>query len=553
MLVTALPESTGSLAARYPPHCIVQPFRTASVKAQRRNLSVSLPALTLPHCDCRLRCKIKGPFLPFIIACRRQQGGREVHSTSAARGRALEISAELCDGLHRLGIRELTEMQRLSLLKTLRGCNLAVAAEPGAGKTLAYLLPVLQQFLGEKGSQEVAFEPDDASLSEPFALLLLPSRELARQVMAVATALLPRAPLLLLDTTTPLHQQQRMLARFPLNLLVATPNRVLSLLRRKSQRAGANAAAASRGAPVQQAELCLERLRFLVVDEADALLRQDYMSKVTAIYQAATGKTTSNRQIPDLDAQEPQSKRDSLQLLFFTAVLTRDLHALIDSNFPDVEALSFVAGEHPPGTRGTCLTRASEHNLEKNSGKDRLSHAEHNSATVGGGVEHHVCYVAASEVSTISRDAKTKTSDDLQQTLDSALRRLRTRRSKLSDEEAHLDGERKMLALAEVLGTYMRTSEGRRAFDQPSNQAEFGAAGYPTDAHNGRDASSSGSEGGHSLNSSNVAGSLDAWGNSGFSGTTSSLVEIGDTAKTKTAPQCLVFADSHAEARFRSR
>ncbi|KAL8273737.1 hypothetical protein Esti_002337 [Eimeria stiedai] len=505
LVVTALSESSGSAAARYSPHCKVQPFHAASVKARGRNSFVSVPALALPLRDPRLRCRIGGPFIPRLIACRRQQGGREVHSTSAAKGLALAISAELRDGLHRLGVRKLTAMQRLSLLKTLRGCNLAVAAKPGAGKTLAYLLPVLQQFASEEASQEMAFAPDDASLPVPFALLLLPSRELARQVMAVATALLPRAPILLLDSTTPLRQHQQMLAHLSPRLFVATPDRVLSLLQQKSRRTATSAAGAPEGAPVQ-AELCLEKLHFLVVDEADALLRQGYMSKVKAIYQAAMGKKTSSKHLSDLEAQKSQPKQDSPQVLFFTAVLTRELHAVIDSNFPDVEALDFATSVHGQGSKGTYLTRDDEHKLKDNSTKKCSSHGEHNSATVGAGVEQHICYVAAPNVSTISSGSEAKAFDDLQQTKDPALRRLNTKRSKLTDEEAQIDRERKMLALAEILRTYIPTLtfEGRRGFDKLSNQAERRTASCLTDAKIDGDSSSSGSEGSPSKSGSDV-------------------------------------------------
>ncbi|KAL8449724.1 hypothetical protein Emed_002979 [Eimeria media] len=544
-VISTLSESTAFPAARYPTHYRVHPLLTTCVRATRGRLFIPPPALAPPHPDCRLRCKLEGPSLPRKIACRRQLGSREVHSTSAARSHALAVSAELRDGLHRLGIQKLTEMQRVSLLKTLRGSSLVVAAKPGAGKTLAYLLPVLQQLAIEGASQEMASESDDACVARPLALILVPSRELAKQVMEVATALLPGAPLLLLDSTAPLQQQQQMLACSP-QLLVATPSRVLALLRRKTRPTAAHAAAAaSRGGPVQP-ELCLEKLRFLVVDEADALLRQDYMSKVSAIYQAARGKKQVTRQASDLDKQEPQRKRQSLQVLLFTAILTTNLKSLIDASFPDVEALDFAVSAHRgQGFTGTCLPRPDEHNQTENSKNKRLSHAEHNSATVGAGVEQHICYVAAPEAFSISSDAKAKaSSDDLQQTGDPALRKLRTRRSKLLDKEAHTDGERKMLALAEILRTYItpRTYEGRQPFDQPFNQDEFEAAGCPTDdAKCGPSSSSSSSSSSDSHSSGNVAGSLNAGGQA----------ETGYPTKTKTAPQCVIFADSHAEARFR--
>lgn len=281
-----------------------------------------------------------GPFLPPGPA-RGRLGDREVSSLSAATLSSFPLSAELREGLQRLGIQNLAEVQRLCILQALGGKSLAVAATAGAGKTLAYLLPVLQRFITEAGAN--ALDISDVAQRCPFAMLLVPSRELARQVASVAMALLPQAPVLLLDPTAPLRHHQQLLQHLPGKVLIATPDRILALLRQKRL---TKPAAAEAAGPAEPALLCLSKLRVLVVDEADALLRRDYRSKLSAIYRAAVGgkerKGEKSGAAPDCRHQ----MRDSLQVLFFSAVLPQELLSTIEEDFPHVRILDLVNAPH---------------------------------------------------------------------------------------------------------------------------------------------------------------------------------------------------------------
>lgn len=57
----------------------------------------------------------------------------------------------------------------------LEGHNVLLAAETGCGKTLAYLLPLVQQIKDWKPFMEVAS-------NSPIGLVVAPSRELAHQI-----------------------------------------------------------------------------------------------------------------------------------------------------------------------------------------------------------------------------------------------------------------------------------------------------------------------------------------------------------------------------------
>ncbi|MCL4108868.1 UNVERIFIED_CONTAM: hypothetical protein GTU68_008063 [Idotea baltica] len=79
----------------------------------------------------------------------------------------------------------------------LSGTDLSVSAETGSGKTLAYLLPVLHQLLSQK------LENDTSTL----VLILVPTRELARQVLKQCRELTGKCPL----KTLVLDEADRML------------------------------------------------------------------------------------------------------------------------------------------------------------------------------------------------------------------------------------------------------------------------------------------------------------------------------------------------------
>ncbi|NXE80627.1 DDX28 helicase, partial [Cochlearius cochlearius] len=95
------------------------------------------------------------------------------------------LQPALLAGLEGLSIGRPTAVQRLAIPALRRGRSALCAAETGSGKTLAYLLPLLDGLLSRP--EEPAAEA--AGPASPRGLVVLPSRELAAQVGAVAAAL----------------------------------------------------------------------------------------------------------------------------------------------------------------------------------------------------------------------------------------------------------------------------------------------------------------------------------------------------------------------------
>lgn len=152
-----------------------------------------------------------------------------------------------------------TSVQSKTIPLVLRGRHLLCAAETGSGKTLSYLLPLFQRLLKGPGL-------DSRSSAAPRGLVLVPSRELAEQVQAVAQSLGRYLGLQVIELGGGLGMSKLklQLCRLPsADVLVATPGALWKAL--KSQL------------------VSLQHLSFLVLDEADTLLDESFLELVDYI------------------------------------------------------------------------------------------------------------------------------------------------------------------------------------------------------------------------------------------------------------------------------
>jgi ATP-dependent RNA helicase SrmB len=151
-----------------------------------------------------------------------------------------------------------TPVQAQAVPAALAGRDLLVSALTGTGKTLAYLIPIVQRLATEK-------PPKDAAV---LGLILVPTRELARQVLKQAQLLTASTPLntLLITGGESLNFQKAELRKNP-EIVVATPGRLLEVLKQDS--------------------VALAGLRMLVLDEADRVLEMGFGEDVETIARAA--------------------------------------------------------------------------------------------------------------------------------------------------------------------------------------------------------------------------------------------------------------------------
>jgi len=154
-----------------------------------------------------------------------------------------------------------TPIQQQAVPEALAGHDLMASAQTGTGKTAAFTIPALQRLA----------EPSTMRGNGPRILVLTPTRELAAQVSDAARKygkfLRIRSGAIVGGMGYP--QQNRLLSQ-PLDLLVATPGRLIDHMER--------------------GRIDFSRLEMLILDEADRMLDMGFLPDVERIA-AATPST----------------------------------------------------------------------------------------------------------------------------------------------------------------------------------------------------------------------------------------------------------------------
>ncbi len=163
----------------------------------------------------------------------------------------LPLSAYVQERLAHNEFTQPTPVQAAALPPALEGRDVLGTAQTGTGKTLAFLLPIIERLLAEKPTGVAA-------------LVLVPTRELAMQVVAQYDALrgkkLPPAAQIVGGLS---EKAQIQSVRKGARLMVATPGRLEDLIDRRL--------------------VDLSRLRVLVLDEADRMLDMGFIDAIRRI------------------------------------------------------------------------------------------------------------------------------------------------------------------------------------------------------------------------------------------------------------------------------
>ena len=171
---------------------------------------------------------------------------------------ALGLIDPLLQALQQLDYRTPTPVQKQAIPAILAGRDLMAAAQTGTGKTAAFALPLLQRLVMQG--------PQVASNSVR-VLVLVPTRELAEQVFQSFKAYGGSLPLRTGVAYGGVSiNPQMMKLRRGLDLLVATPGRLLDLYRQNA--------------------LGFGQLQTLVLDEADRMLDLGFARELDAVFAA---------------------------------------------------------------------------------------------------------------------------------------------------------------------------------------------------------------------------------------------------------------------------
>jgi superfamily II DNA/RNA helicase len=181
---------------------------------------------------------------------------------------ALGVSAELVSTLARLGIAEPFPIQALTIPDALAGRDICGKAKTGSGKTLAFGLPLLQR-MGTAAGERPTEPTEPTGPKSPRALVLVPTRELARQVADVLAPLAAPAGhrLAVCYGGTGMDTQIKALRR-GVDVIVATPGRLIDLL--------------------QRGEISLAGVETVVLDEADRMADMGFLPPVEWILRHVT-------------------------------------------------------------------------------------------------------------------------------------------------------------------------------------------------------------------------------------------------------------------------
>ena len=155
-----------------------------------------------------------------------------------------------------------TPVQAKAIPAVLAGRDLMAAAQTGTGKTAGFALPVLQR---------LALEGEKVASNSIRALVLVPTRELAEQVHNNVREYAENLPL----STYAVYgggsiNPQMMRLRRGVDLLVATPGRLLDLFRQNAVK--------------------FNQVQTLVLDEADRMLDLGFAEELQSVYAALPRK-----------------------------------------------------------------------------------------------------------------------------------------------------------------------------------------------------------------------------------------------------------------------
>lgn len=194
----------------------------------------------------------------------------------------LNLNTPLLNALNELGYINPTPIQHRVFSTVMSGRDVCGIAQTGTGKTLAYLLPCLRQW---------KFSKDKA----PQILILVPTRELVTQIVDTVKALTPYMSVIAMGVYGGVNiNTQQIEVMKGVDVLVATPGRFYDL--------------AMNGA------FKTKTIKKLVIDEVDEMLNLGFRTQIKNI----------------LDYLPPKR-----QNLLFSATMTEDVEALIDTYFND--------------------------------------------------------------------------------------------------------------------------------------------------------------------------------------------------------------------------
>ena len=164
--------------------------------------------------------------------------------------RGINLSEQMIKSLNRQGFTNPSEIQLRSIPKALKGETLMVQSATGTGKTLAFLVPIIEKI--------------DSMNQSIQAIIIAPTRELAQQIYDFAIPFVKEFPSLkikLFKSGIEREESAQGLS-IPPHIAIGTPGRLADILVGK---------------------VSLKSVNTIVLDEADMLLREGFFGEIDKI------------------------------------------------------------------------------------------------------------------------------------------------------------------------------------------------------------------------------------------------------------------------------
>ena len=229
-----------------------------------------------------------------------------------------------------------TAIQSLALPHLLEtDIDAFIRAETGSGKTLAYLLPIVQRILTLISSPPSSPTQSKKKLSRTsglYALILAPTRDLARQIHSVLTQLLAPYPYLVCGAVLGGEKKKSEKARLRkgLNILVATPGRLVDHLEHTEV-------------------LDLSGVRWLVLDEGDRLMDMGFEEDVRRVVEALKGKEGGELQAGGKEGKGVEGLPSRRVTVLCSATMKDGVRKLGDMSLREAKMIALELGNAQKG------------------------------------------------------------------------------------------------------------------------------------------------------------------------------------------------------------
>ncbi|XP_034255189.1 probable ATP-dependent RNA helicase DDX28 isoform X1 [Thrips palmi] len=223
----------------------------------------------------------------------------------------LKIEEDLVQKLNKMNITRPADIQIAAMPHILAGKNCVVSAHTGCGKTLAYLLPLLQMVSKNVQKEGGVGVPHDS----PKLLIVTPSRELAYQIHDVIQKLVVGLPLTSKLFVGGYSDQGSDDLPQIVDIVVGS----LGTIKKKIAKGNIN----------------LQRIQHIVMDEADQLVDDQNRGQIRGIL-----KKVSIKQVSD-DGSDSEHDDQGTQLILVSATIPTNLEDLFD-NMVDVGSLERI-------------------------------------------------------------------------------------------------------------------------------------------------------------------------------------------------------------------